>query len=73
MLENYDQSWYQSISSRIRTAMKEKNVTPEELAEKTGIAPETIGHWLDGSCENCGIADLEKIAKVLSVDPGSLL
>lgn len=60
------------FSNRIKTILKEKNMTQKQLAEKTGITEVSISRYVNGDRAPKGPAIIE-IAKALGVDAGYLL
>ena len=53
--------------------MKEKNITSQALADKTGIAKQTIDQYRSGRRKEPSFTNGLKIAKALGVDPYELI
>ena len=65
--------WYKKVSERIDKAMKEMDMSKQELVEKTGLSADVIEKWLHADFRECDISDVYYISKVLSVNPLYLL
>ena len=53
--------------------MKEKNITTQELAEKTGITKQTLDQYRSGRRKEPSFSNGLKIADALGVDPHELI
>lgn len=60
------------IAEMIESQMREKNLSPKELAQKAGLSYSSLIPILNGSRE-CGVTKLLSIANALEVNPNTLL
>ena len=60
------------FAARVRARRLELGLSQEQLAEKAGVHRTYVG-MLERSEKNVTIYNIERIAKALSVQPGSLL
>ena len=60
-------------ASRINNLRKEKNISAEQLAEKTGVSPATIYRYENGSIEKMPTNILKSIAEALNTTPSYLM
>ncbi len=56
------------IVSNLGMIMKKKNLTYEELQQRSQVAPDTIARAKDSRIATCKLATLEKLALALDVD-----
>ena len=61
------------ISVRIEEVRKVKGWSQAELARRSGVSQSTISRLEAGSTPSIYLANLERLAAVLEVDPGYLL
>ena len=61
------------IGQKIKTARVKKGLTQEALAEKVGVQKSAVAKWENGRVSEIRRSNLLKLAKVLSIDPNSLL
>lgn len=60
------------IYNRIKAVLAETGVSNRELADKIGVAPETVSRWCTNDTQP-SIETLFEVAKVLDVDARELL
>ena len=60
-----------TIRRNVEFILRRKGMNKMELAEKMGITPQSVSHYLDSS--NIGLEAIRKIAKALEVEPGDLI
>lgn len=60
------------LYNRIKAVLAEKAITNKALAEKLGVAPETVSRWCTNDIQP-PVETLHDIAKVLDVDIRELL
>ena len=67
-IENISQSVYSedNVLNNINHALKQRNITKKELAEKLKVAPSTITMWLNGK-NKMSLEDFLRIAVVLDL------
>lgn len=63
----------EDIGARIKACRKNAGMTQEELGKKIGVAKATINKYETGIVINMKRPTIEKIAKVLDVEPGYLM
>lgn len=63
---------YELTAKRIREAMRDMNMTQQELADKSGIGKSSISHYVNGSNEP-GNKSAYNMAKVLNVNPAWIM
>jgi len=63
----------EKVFARIREVMKEKKITPEELAEKSGLTLKCIKGIISGTRKKFTLEDLDKAATGLGVAIKELL
>jgi len=56
------------IGDNIRTIIKERGLRVEDVAEDSGIAPETLRRYLLGTHQEMGISKIVKISKAIGLD-----
>lgn len=61
------------IGQKIKTARVKKGLTQEALAEKVGVQKSAVAKWENGRVSEIRRSNLLKLAKVLNIDPNSLL
>ena len=54
---------------RLKTAMKSRNVTVEQASEHIGINPATFYRRINREGEKFTVAEVGKLAELLSLDP----
>ena len=62
----------QAILVEIKRVMKEKKITQTQVANELGMSTGNISHMMQGKV-TLSVATLLQIAKVLDVDPASLI
>lgn len=55
------------ISNKIKYARKLANITQQEMADKLGVAKNTVSRW-ESNSNPVGIDDLERIAEILNIN-----
>lgn len=55
-------------ASRLKTALSDKNMSQQELSDKTGIGKASISQYVNGSHKPSNIS-AAKMAKILNVNP----
>lgn len=63
----------EKIFAKIREVMKERKVTPEELAEKSGLTLKCIKGIISGTRKRFTLDELDKVATALEVNIKELL
>lgn len=63
---------YEITAQRIREAMNDRNMTQQELADKSQLGKSSISHYVNGSNEP-GNKAAYALAKVLKVNPAWLM
>lgn len=61
------------IGQRIKIARLAKGYTQEELAEKVGVQKSAVAKWENGRVSEIKRSNLDKLSKVLGINPNSLL
>ena len=62
-----------SVGDHIKNARKSAGMTQKELAEKTGIRPQTVSAICTGAIKHLPIDALNKICAVLNCQPADLM
>lgn len=61
------------IGQKIKIARLAKGYTQEELAEKVGVQKSAVAKWENGRVSEIKRSNLDKLSKVLGINPNSLL
>lgn len=61
------------ITNRVGDIMKQRGVSPYQLAEQAHIAPNTALNMMRGTTKRIDLDVLEAICQVLQVTPGDIL
>lgn len=61
------------VKLRIHTLIAEKGITPQDLAEKSGLTRQTVQSLLVGMVRRIELETMDKLCKALDVEPGELL
>jgi len=68
-LRSVELTWGQ----RLKVRLDDMKMTQTQLAEKLGVEPSAVNHWISGSREPRRFADLEQIAAAVGWHPAQLL
>ena len=61
------------IKFKVEVSLAMREMTQKELAERTGIRPQTVSAICTGTVKHLPVDALDKICKVLDCQPGDLL
>lgn len=61
------------IKFKTAVILKDREMTQKELAEKTGVRPDTISKMCTGKARQVPVNVLDAICKVLKCQPGDLM
>jgi transcriptional regulator with XRE-family HTH domain len=65
-------SLYEQIARRLKAEREDRNLSQHELADKLGVAANTVSRWETGTYKP-KLDDLDKIATVLNLDITQLI
>ena len=58
---------------RVKELAQKQNLTQRALADKSGVTPQLISSYWNNYVQRVSLEHLEKIARVLGVQPGELI